>query len=125
MRRIGAPATWLGRRVFRRLRFIASGAHFPPNRIAPKHSSCPRIVATNNIPMLRQFAEASVGIALRDELMGARAVDSGALLRLFTDWNLTGVPISLLTPTRFLSAKTRLFIEMLTRDVSGVVGLSP
>jgi DNA-binding transcriptional LysR family regulator len=85
----------------------------------------PPVVATNNMPMLRQFAEAGVGIALLDELMGARAVESGALLRLLTDWNLPGVPISLLTPTRFLSAKTRLFIEMLTRDVSGVVGLSP
>lgn len=83
------------------------------------------VVASNNMPMLRQLAEAGVGIALIDELMGVRAVESGVLRRVLTDWALPPVPISIVTPTRFLPAKTRMFIEMLTSEVSGVVGLTP
>lgn len=82
------------------------------------------VVASNNMPMLRQLAEAGVGVALIDELMGARAVESGVLRWVLTEWTLPMVPISIITPTRVLPAKTRVFIEMLTTEVSGIVGLS-
>ncbi len=81
-----------------------------------------RIVSANNMTMILHLARAGVGIAVVDEIVGRREVDAGRLVPILSDWSLPSVAISVLTPSRILPAKTRLFVDLLSERVAGLIG---
>jgi DNA-binding transcriptional LysR family regulator len=83
------------------------------------------VLCANNMTMIRRLARLGVGIAVVDDLMASEDVDRGHLQKVLPGWTLEPMPISILTPTRLLAAKTRAFVDLLTRRVTGMVGLSP
>ena len=86
------------------------------------HVPASSAVRANNMSMIRHIARAGAGIAVIDELMASRDVESGALLRVLTAWTMPAGVISLLTPNRLLPAKTRRFIDLLTARVASMMG---
>ena len=82
------------------------------------------VVCANNMSMIRHLARLGVGIAVVDDLMASADVDRGRLQPVLPGWTLEPMPISMLTPTRLLAAKTRNFIDLLARRITGVVGLT-
>ena len=83
-----------------------------------------RAVSANNMTMIRQLARLGTGIAVLDELMARDDVADGLLLPILQGWTLPPTPISIMTPTRLLPAKTRAFVDMIADAVSGMVGLA-
>jgi DNA-binding transcriptional LysR family regulator len=83
------------------------------------------ILCTNNMTMIRHLARLGVGIAVVDDLMASEDVHRGLLQTVLPDWTLEPMPISILTPTRLLAAKTRAFVDLLAQRVTGMVGLTP
>lgn len=81
-----------------------------------------RVVSANNMTMILHLARAGVGIAVVDEIVGRREVDAGRLVPILSDWSLPSVAISVLTPSRILPAKTRLFVDLLSERVAGLIG---
>ena len=69
-------------------------------------------VATNNFGVMRQLALRSVGVAGLHEPMVGSDLASGRLVRVLPGWVGGEKPVVLLTPSRLLPAKTRLFIEL-------------
>ena len=82
-------------------------------------------VSANNMAMIRRLARLGVGVAAVDEVLARDDVASGALRPVLAGWALAPVPVSVVTPTRLLSAKARIFFDMLAERVSGMVGLQP
>ena len=82
------------------------------------------VLCANNMSMIRHLARLGVGVAVVDDLMASEDVDRGHLQPVLPGWTLEPMPISMLTPTRLLAAKTRAFIDLLARRVTGVVGLT-
>jgi DNA-binding transcriptional LysR family regulator len=83
------------------------------------------VLCANNMTMIRYLARLGVGIAVVDDLMASEDMDRGRLQKVLPGWTLEPLPISILTPTRLLAAKTRAFVDLLTQRVSGMVGLTP
>ena len=79
-------------------------------------------IRANNMSMIRHLARAGAGIAVIDELMASRDVESGALVKVLPAWTIPAGVISLLTPNRLLPAKTRRFIDLLTARVTSMMG---
>ena len=88
---------------------------------APSNS----VLCANNMTMIRHLARLGVGIAVVDDLMASDDMDRGRLQKVLPEWTLEPMPISILTPTRLLAAKTRAFVDLLTQRVTGMVGLVP
>ncbi len=80
-------------------------------------------VSANNMSMIRQLARFGIGIAAVDDVMARDDVSAGLLRPILAGWTLAPVPISVVTPSRALSAKTRLFVDLLAARVTGLVGL--
>ena len=80
-------------------------------------------ISANNMAMIRQLAELGLGIAVLDEAMALEAIAGGRLVAVLPEWALPGVPLSVITPARYVPAKTRLFVTMLVDQISGSVGL--
>ncbi|WP_415644307.1 substrate binding domain-containing protein [Sphingomonas antarctica] len=85
-------------------------------------ANCP--ITANNMAMVRKLAELGLGIAVLDETMASRGIASGTLLAVLSQWGLPGVPLSVITPDRYVPTKTRLFVSMLADRISGSVGLT-
>ena len=83
------------------------------------------VLCANNMTMIRHLACLGVGIAVVDDLMASEDVDRGHLQKVIPDWTLEAMPVSVLTPTRLLAAKTRVFIDLLAQHAIGMVGLTP
>ncbi len=83
-----------------------------------------RVVSANNMNMILHLARAGAGIAVADEIVGRREVEAGRLLPILGDWSLPSVAISVLTPSRILPAKTRLFVDLLSERVASLIGHS-
>ena len=83
------------------------------------------LLSANNMTMIRHLARLGVGIAVVDDLMASEDVDRGHLQKILPGWALEPLPLSILTPTRLLAAKTRAFVDLLAQRASGMVGLSP
>ena len=83
------------------------------------------VLCANNMTMIRHLARLGVGIAVVDDLMASEDVEHGFLHRVLPDWTLEPMPVSILTPTRLLAAKTRVFIDLLAQRAIGMVGLTP
>ena len=82
------------------------------------------LAVANNMTMIRHLAVFGVGIAVLDELMAKADLASGALVRVLPEWTLPPVALSVLTPSRLLPAKTRVFVDMLAERITGIVGLN-
>ena len=82
-------------------------------------------MCANNMTMIRHLARLGVGIAVVDDLMASEDVEQGLLQQVLPDWTLEPMPVSILTPTRLLAAKTRIFVDLLAKRVTGMVGLIP
>ena len=82
------------------------------------------ILCANNMTMIRHLARLGVGIAVVDDLMAHDDVCRGLLQAVLPNWKLEPMPISIITPTRLLAAKTRTFVDLLVQRVNGVVGLT-
>jgi DNA-binding transcriptional LysR family regulator len=83
------------------------------------------VMCANNMTMIRHLARLGVGIAVIDDLMASEDVARGLLRTVLPGWTLEPMPISILTPTRLLAAKTRAFVDLLAQRVTGMVGLTP
>jgi DNA-binding transcriptional LysR family regulator len=82
-------------------------------------------VCANHMTMIRYLARLGVGIAVVDALMAAEDIETGALLTILPEWTMVANAISILTPTKLLPAKTRIFVDMLSDAAAGNIGLSP
>jgi DNA-binding transcriptional LysR family regulator len=83
------------------------------------------VLCANNMTMIRHLARLGVGIAVVDDLMASEDVRHGRLQAVLPGWTLEPLPISILTPSRLLAAKTRAFVDLLALRVTGMVGLIP
>ena len=83
------------------------------------------VLCTNNMTMIRHLARLGVGVAVVDDLMASEDIGRGLLQKVLPDWTLEPMPVSILTPTRLLAAKTRVFIELLAQRATGMIGLTP
>ena len=81
------------------------------------------VLCANNMTMIRHLARLGVGIAVVDDLMASEDVERGLLQTVLPGWALEPMPISILTPSRLLAAKTRAFVDLLSQRVTGMVGL--
>lgn len=78
-----------------------------------------RFVA-NNIRFLLQLATLGIGIAALDLEMARPEVEAGRLVRVLPAWSPPAVPIHALSPSRLLPARTRLFLDCLSRNIQGI-----
>ena len=83
------------------------------------------VICANNMTMIRHLARFGIGIAVVDDLMASEDVARGLLQPVLPGWAMEPLPLSILTPTRLLAAKTRAFIDLLAQHAIGMVGLSP
>ena len=83
------------------------------------------VLCANNMTMIRHLARLGVGIAVVDDLMASEDVERELLQKVLPDWTLEPMPVSVVTPTRLLAAKTRVFIDLLAQRAVGMVGLTP
>jgi DNA-binding transcriptional LysR family regulator len=83
------------------------------------------LVSANNMAMILQLARLGIGIAVLDDLIASEDVRTGVLRPVLPDWRLLPSAVSIITPSRLLPAKTRIFINMLTERLSEVTGLTP
>ena len=83
------------------------------------------VMCANNMTMIRHLARLGIGIAVVDDLMASEDVKRGLLQPVLPGWALEALPLSIITPTRLLAAKTRAFIDLLAQRAIGMVGLSP
>ncbi|GAC1340501.1 MAG: LysR family transcriptional regulator [Acetobacteraceae bacterium] len=80
-------------------------------------------LSTNSMSMARSFALDQLGIAVLDEFLAFDDVRTGELVRVLADWCLRKYPISVLTPSRFVPIKSRLFMDLLTDQIATTPGL--
>ena len=73
---------------------------------------------------MRQLAVLGLGIATLHEPMVGPDVRAGRLERVLPDWILREAPVFALMPSRLVPAKTRLFLDLLTAQVSPQMGLA-
>jgi DNA-binding transcriptional LysR family regulator len=79
-------------------------------------------LAVNNFGLMRQLAVLGLGIAMLHEPMVGPDIRSGRLKRILPDWILQEAPVYALMPSRLVPAKTRLFLNMLTKRVGPRMG---
>jgi DNA-binding transcriptional LysR family regulator len=78
-------------------------------RIAFKPPNC---LAVNDTTAYLAAAVAGLGVAQGPDFSVQAAIDEGKLTPLLTDWNSNVFPVSIVyPPSRFLSAKVRVFID--------------
>lgn len=74
---------------------------------------------TNNLTFMRKAAENSQGIALLPKFVCAEAIENQQLVTLFDDYEVNNIDMYAIFPSRkYLSQKTRLFLDELTMFVS-------
>lgn len=75
------------------------------------------LVFANSMTMLRSLMRLDMGVVIMDELLASEDVRSGIIKRVLPQWSLPSVPISILTPSRLVSAKTRIFTEFIVSEL--------
>ena len=75
----------------------------------------------NSMTMLRSLMRLDMGIAVMDEVMASEDVAHGRIKRVLPKWSLPRVPVSILTPSRLVSARTRVFCEFIAAELLGSV----
>jgi DNA-binding transcriptional LysR family regulator len=72
----------------------------------------------NNFGFMRELAVLGLGVTVLHEPMVTGDIKAGRLTRVLPAWCAQETPVYALTPSRLLPAKTRLFLDMLTKRVS-------
>jgi len=73
----------------------------------------PTRFAVNSVGMARTLAALGMGIAVMHTELARDEVASGRLRRVLPDWNMAPLQVHVVTATRLLPARARLFIEFL------------
>ncbi len=76
--------------------------------------------AMNSVGLSRALATQGVGIAALDPVIAADDVVAGRLRRVLPEWSLAPIAVHAITETRFLPARTRLFIAFLKVRLNAV-----
>jgi DNA-binding transcriptional LysR family regulator len=74
--------------------------------------------ACNNVGMIRELAALGLGIAMLPERIVRSEVAAGRLRRVLRDWGIPPHPVSALTATRLLPARTRVFLDFLAAKLA-------
>ncbi|AWN43001.1 LysR family transcriptional regulator [Methylobacterium durans] len=77
-------------------------------------------ISCNNLSLARRLAVTGRGIAASNLVNVARDLDSGRLDRILPDWRLPPTSIYIVTTSRLLPAKTRRFIDFVSKRLAGV-----
>ena len=75
------------------------------------------LVFANSMTMLRSLMRMDMGIGMMDQLMANEDVRAGLIKRVLPKWSLPSVPISIVTPSRLVPARTRVFIDLVTAEL--------
>jgi len=71
----------------------------------------------NSMRFILELATLGLGIAAIDNAIARPTVVNGRLVRVLPDWSPPPVPIHALTPSKFLPARTRLFLDRLAEYI--------
>lgn len=74
----------------------------------------------NSFGMLRSLALEGEGIIVSGEKMFQSDAEKQKLVRVLPDWDMPSVPVYVLTATRLLPTKVRVFIDFLIAKINGV-----
>ena len=128
VRKYGCPAVPTDLASHRRIHLLHKGDR-GEWRLTRRGETCEvqtdHAVCANNMTMIRYLARLGVGIAVVDALMAREDVETGALLMILPEWTMVANAVSILTPTKLLPAKTRIFVDMLSNAAAGMIGLGP
>ncbi len=75
--------------------------------------------AMNSVGLSRALAKQGVGIAALDTELARDDVEMGRLNRVLPEWSLKPIEVHAITDTRFLPARTRLFIDFVKSRLGG------
>lgn len=74
--------------------------------------------AAGSVSMVRELVLRGAGVGLLDERLVAADVSAGHLQRVLQDWTIPPAPVHLLTVSRFVPARVRLFAQMLAEALA-------
>ena len=74
-------------------------------------------VLMNNVSWVKRFVLAGLGIAALSPKMLRSELATGALVPVLTDWQLPSVEVFVLTESRLLPARVRLFLDYLIQNI--------
>jgi DNA-binding transcriptional LysR family regulator len=83
-----------------------------------------RFVVSSNL-MIRQLTLRGAGIGVIDQTVAMEGVKSGQLVPVLPEWHLAPVPLHLLTSSRLVPARVRLFGEFLSECLSATGRVGP
>ena len=92
-------------------------------RVADGHTESVAVhgrVMANNFGMLRNMALAGEGIMLNGEKLFQSDSDRQQLVRVLPEWEMPSVPVYVVTATRLLPAKVRVFIDFLMAKMNSI-----
>jgi DNA-binding transcriptional LysR family regulator len=72
----------------------------------------------SSVSMIKKLAVLGAGVASIDGALVQDELKSGLLVRALPDWNLSPVDLSLLTPSRLMPARVRLFSDLLVTTLN-------
>ncbi|MEA1834764.1 LysR family transcriptional regulator [Methylobacterium durans] len=78
-------------------------------------------ISCNNRSLARRFAVTGRGITLASDINVQRDVENGRLEPILPEWQLPATPIYIATTSRLLPAKTRSYIDFVSKRLGGVL----
>ena len=138
-----APALFrpkdLAKHVCIRLSSTERGSNWQLHRIGPTlertRDAAPESVkvegrfSVSSVFMIRELTLRGAGIGVIDHRLAQASVESGELVHVRAQWCLAPAPLHLLTPSRLMPARVRLFREFLTERLKATnpapIGLGP
>lgn len=101
------------------LSILGRPLHFTPIGGGPMVEFRPTApVLMNNVSWLKRFALAGLGIAALSPNMLRTELATGKLVAVLTDWQLPSVEVFVLTESRLLPARVRLFLDYLIENIN-------
>ena len=107
------------------LSILGRSLHLSPIKGGPTVEFRPQApVLMNNVSWVKRFVLAGLGIAALSPKMLRAELAAGALVPVLTDWQLPSVEVFVLTESRLLPARVRLFLDYLFQNID-IGGISP
>jgi DNA-binding transcriptional LysR family regulator len=72
----------------------------------------------SSVSLIKKLASRGAGIAIVDSALVQDEIESGKLYQVLPHWSLSPVDLNLLTPSRFMPARVRLFSDLLLETLS-------
>lgn len=114
---------------------MGSSGHATQWKLHPRHSSASQRSARSvtvrgrfsvrSVAMIRQLALQGAGIGVIDLHLGQRDVAQGRLVPVLTDWTLAPAPLHLITPSRRMPARVRVFGDFLAAHLERLSAQAP